>query len=266
MRLLLPCVALATFVTAAAPSTHPQIPITGLARDPGSSTLALGPPIRMTVNSTGVQFGGAAIQRARSSEVSGSPYRVTELVGDQGQLVGKVFHTASAARFVRDDGTDLLAEPLAQSLAAGPDAELASLTWRDESGGAVTVQAVEGTPLEVAGGPETIVATPAAPTAPASGPEAAADFALLPNFPNPFRGVTAIRFVLPQPGRVRVAVFDVAGRQVATLLDEERRAGPGAVEFRPGSRAPGRYEVRLRYAPSNGSAARQATRSVLLIP
>jgi subtilisin family serine protease len=41
------------------------------------------------------------------------------------------------------------------------------------------------------------------------------------NFPNPFNPKTTIRFALPAPGRTRVAVFDVAGRHVKTLLDEE---------------------------------------------
>jgi len=43
--------------------------------------------------------------------------------------------------------------------------------------------------------------------------------------PNPFQLSTAFRFALERPGRVAVRVFDVRGRLVATLLDEERSAG-----------------------------------------
>jgi len=41
------------------------------------------------------------------------------------------------------------------------------------------------------------------------------------NFPNPFNPRTTIRFALPEAGRTRVAIFDVAGHHVKTLLDED---------------------------------------------
>lgn len=45
------------------------------------------------------------------------------------------------------------------------------------------------------------------------------------NQPNPFNPVTTIRFGLPRPGRVTMRLYDVAGREVRTLVDEERPAG-----------------------------------------
>ena len=45
------------------------------------------------------------------------------------------------------------------------------------------------------------------------------------NFPNPFNPSTTIEFTLPADGRATLTVFDVLGREVATLLDEERQAG-----------------------------------------
>lgn len=50
-------------------------------------------------------------------------------------------------------------------------------------------------------------------------------FRLLPNMPNPFNPLTAIRFEIPAEARVRVAVFDVTGRRVALLADGLRPAG-----------------------------------------
>jgi len=41
--------------------------------------------------------------------------------------------------------------------------------------------------------------------------------ALLPPLPNPFEDATRVSFVLPAPGDVSVAVFDVAGRKIADL-------------------------------------------------
>ena len=49
-------------------------------------------------------------------------------------------------------------------------------------------------------------------------------FRLDKNFPNPFNPRTTIRFALPEAGRTRVVVFDVAGRQVKTLVDEDLSA------------------------------------------
>ena len=48
---------------------------------------------------------------------------------------------------------------------------------------------------------------------------------LLPNYPNPFNPVTTMRFHLPEPAEVQLIVFDIGGRQVRTLLYEERAAG-----------------------------------------
>lgn len=49
--------------------------------------------------------------------------------------------------------------------------------------------------------------------------------ALHPNEPNPFNPVTRIRFELDRPGRVRVEVYDLAGRLVRTLIDAHRDQG-----------------------------------------
>jgi len=49
--------------------------------------------------------------------------------------------------------------------------------------------------------------------------------------PNPFSSETALRLELPQAGRVRLAVYDVTGREVAVLLDEHLPAGPQILEW-----------------------------------
>ncbi len=50
-------------------------------------------------------------------------------------------------------------------------------------------------------------------------------FDLLPNYPNPFNPQTVIPFNLPQAGPVNVAVYDVSGRLVRTLLNDALSAG-----------------------------------------
>ncbi len=51
-------------------------------------------------------------------------------------------------------------------------------------------------------------------------------YSLSQNFPNPFNPVTTIHYSLAEGGRVSITVFDVDGRQVCVLVDEEREAGP----------------------------------------
>ena len=48
---------------------------------------------------------------------------------------------------------------------------------------------------------------------------------LLPAYPNPFNPWTKLGFDLPAPGRVKLELYDAAGRRVALLLDENRPAG-----------------------------------------
>ncbi|MBN1827506.1 MAG: S8 family serine peptidase [Candidatus Eisenbacteria bacterium] len=48
---------------------------------------------------------------------------------------------------------------------------------------------------------------------------------LHPARPNPFNPTTHLRFDMPRSGRVKLAVYDIAGRLVRTLLDEEVGAG-----------------------------------------
>jgi hypothetical protein len=44
-------------------------------------------------------------------------------------------------------------------------------------------------------------------------------------YPNPFNPTTQIEFDTPRPGNVRLAIFDLLGREVALLLDQEMTAG-----------------------------------------
>ncbi|MCP3859200.1 MAG: T9SS type A sorting domain-containing protein [Phycisphaeraceae bacterium] len=46
-----------------------------------------------------------------------------------------------------------------------------------------------------------------------------------PNFPNPFNPVTTISFSLAEPGAVQLAVYDVRGRMVRTLVSGDMSAG-----------------------------------------
>ncbi len=76
------------------------------------------------------------------------------------------------------------------------------------------------------------------------GPGAEAELAAWSE-PNPFTGSATVRFRLPAAGPVRLAVFDLGGRRVATLLDGTRPAGEHAVTWRAAGAPSGVYFVRL---------------------
>lgn len=85
---------------------------------------------------------------------------------------------------------------------------------------------------------------------------------LAQNHPNPFNPVTVLEYSLPAAGPVTVAVYDLQGREIAVLVDEEQLAGGHAVNWdgkdSGGREAPsGVYLVRLRTAA--GDVARKVT-------
>lgn len=69
--------------------------------------------------------------------------------------------------------------------------------------------------------------------------------ALHPAHPNPFNPQTTLPFTLEQAGAVRLEVFDVLGRRVATLVDEVRPAGDHVVQWEAGGLPSGTYVSRL---------------------
>ncbi|CAN0499061.1 unnamed protein product, partial [Laminaria digitata] len=65
------------------------------------------------------------------------------------------------------------------------------------------------------------------------------------NFPNPFAQSTNFRYSLPQPMQVRLAVFDMLGREVAMLVDQQQEAGIYTVNFEAGTLPSGIYLARI---------------------
>ena len=51
------------------------------------------------------------------------------------------------------------------------------------------------------------------------------EFGLRQNYPNPFNPTTTITFQIPNDGHVSLKVFDMVGREVATLVSETRTVG-----------------------------------------
>lgn len=70
----------------------------------------------------------------------------------------------------------------------------------------------------------------------------------LQNYPNPFNPSTVIRFTLPEPGHVSLKVFDLLGREVALLVNEQHSAGTHQVQFDACALPSGVYFYRLESA------------------
>jgi len=76
--------------------------------------------------------------------------------------------------------------------------------------------------------------------------ETPAAFALSQNVPNPFNPVTSISFTLAEAGQASLKVFDLAGREVATLVSGVLERGAHSVEFDGANLASGVYVYTLQ--------------------
>ncbi|MBK8984227.1 MAG: T9SS type A sorting domain-containing protein [Ignavibacteria bacterium] len=90
-------------------------------------------------------------------------------------------------------------------------------------------------------------------------------FTLYQNYPNPFNPITVIRFQLPMTGKVTLKVYDIAGTEIATLVDEERTAGNYEVSFNGSSLSSGTYFYRLSAGNPSTDQGFVETRKMILL-
>jgi len=73
------------------------------------------------------------------------------------------------------------------------------------------------------------------------------EFALLPNFPNPFNPSTSIRFHVPIRSNIDISVFDILGNHVETIMNSEVYPGIRSIVWAPDrSVVSGMYFIRLK--------------------
>ena len=128
-----------------------------------------------------------------------------------------------------------------------------SRQWRIEAGAMRQVIAAEGKLLldEPTGGSLSLIALPLGQR------DAPLSYSLEQNYPNPFNPATVIDYRIPVAGYVTVKVYDVLGREVAVLVDQEKEPGAYRVKWMAESQPSGVYYYRLTsYSGQTGVQSR----------
>ncbi|MCU7491788.1 MAG: T9SS type A sorting domain-containing protein [Ignavibacteria bacterium] len=84
-------------------------------------------------------------------------------------------------------------------------------------------------------------------------------YSLSQNYPNPFNPSTTIRYSIPQAGRVTLKVFNVLGKEISTLVNEEKNQGSYEVKFDASQLASGIYFYQIE-----SGSFRQVNKMLLL--
>lgn len=71
-------------------------------------------------------------------------------------------------------------------------------------------------------------------------------FSLEQNYPNPFNPSTTIRYAIPEASFVVIKIYDLLGKEVATLVNEEQSIGSYEVEFDAAGLSSGMYFYKLQ--------------------
>ena len=72
-------------------------------------------------------------------------------------------------------------------------------------------------------------------------------YKLYQNYPNPFNSFTTIRYELPEPAHVTLTIYDVLGREITKLVDEQKAAGEYRVKFNAEGLSSGIYLYRITF-------------------
>jgi len=72
------------------------------------------------------------------------------------------------------------------------------------------------------------------------------EFSLSQNYPNPFNPITTISYAIPVFQNVELKVYDILGKEVATLVNKEQQSGIYEVQFNSKELASGIYFYQIR--------------------
>jgi hypothetical protein len=89
-------------------------------------------------------------------------------------------------------------------------------------------------------------------------------FALSQNYPNPFNPSTKISYRLPTEGLVRLEIYDILGRTLTTLVNEEKPAGQFTATFDGSQFTSGIYFYRINVLARDGKSFSQTNKMILM--
>lgn len=72
-------------------------------------------------------------------------------------------------------------------------------------------------------------------------------FVVSQNYPNPFNPTTKIDYNIPSNGKVTLRIFDITGKEVSTLVNQEKTAGYYTVSFDASKLSSGNYIYKLEF-------------------
>ena len=88
-------------------------------------------------------------------------------------------------------------------------------------------------------------------------------FDISQNYPNPFNPTTKIDFDLPYDSRISIKLYDMSGREVMELVNEQRPAGYYTVQINGNNLSSGTYFYRI-IAEGNGQKYIMTKKAVLV--
>ncbi|MEI2810449.1 MAG: T9SS type A sorting domain-containing protein [Nocardioides sp.] len=102
--------------------------------------------------------------------------------------------------------------------------------YHNDAGPPTSAPLTNGRAIRLTTSPPTLLAAAKKPALPTN-------FALFQNYPNPFNPKTTIEFSLPSHTNLKLEIFDVLGRNVATLAEGTRKAGHYRLQWNGASRS-----------------------------
>lgn len=208
-------------------------------------------PLNGTVTMLAFSMAGAL-----SPDTNNAPYYVNFLLNSNGQVIDSVFNkwkTKSPAHF----SSNITAQSnLALYFDCGQQDELTLLSWNNAFRDTLTARNIpyqyktftgnhtnklgERIPLAIKF-LDSAMSLPTGINTPLNVP----DYKLNQNFPNPFNPSTSIVFSLPANSFTKLKVFDVAGKEVIALVNENLSAGVHEINFNVSNLATGIYFYKL---------------------
>ncbi len=82
---------------------------------------------------------------------------------------------------------------------------------------------------------------------------------LYQNYPNPFNSETMINYTLENKGHIKLSVYDISGREIAILINEEQAAGEHSMTFDASPLSSGIYYYQIK------AGSEELTRKMILL-